>query len=384
MGEKNKFVEELSTATGIPISVLENGDLNEVSLAERMSWGALRQTTRVEDIAYCLLGIFDIQMPLLYGEGEKAFIRLQEEILKTTDDYSLFAWRTFQSGPKPTTTSTYRGLLARSPLEFHNCGPIERENVTSAYPVTSTPIGLRLQLEFLPNPKDDTRFLAMIRCSNHMNQRLAIYLKRLDGTNQYARVDAGSIIPIDNWPTGQLRTIYVRQKISIPPDFYTTEFRCLHIQRRIAADRSIPPIHITTAFPPENWSASTQQLRIPQKSNDFLGVLFLRSESQSGSYDASMDFQVIVGLDRKTEHYWCKAVVYTWPKMDVDRGRWRAVIRKMLPKGFLDDTVMKSDARHDIFMIGDTGLGVNVTVRAGMLGDNVVLQVMIDGLAKGR
>ena len=56
-----------------------------------MSWAAKRETTRPEDIAYCLMGIFNVNMALLYGEGRKAFIRLQEEILKSTDDESLFA-----------------------------------------------------------------------------------------------------------------------------------------------------------------------------------------------------------------------------------------------------------------------------------------------------
>ena len=57
-----------------------------------MSWASYRETTRKEDIAYCLLGIFQVNMPLLYGEGDRAFIRLQEEIIKTSTDFSLFAW----------------------------------------------------------------------------------------------------------------------------------------------------------------------------------------------------------------------------------------------------------------------------------------------------
>lgn len=57
-----------------------------------MSWLALRQTSRIEDIAYCVLGIFDVNMPLLYGEGKKAFMRLQLEIIKKSDDESIFAW----------------------------------------------------------------------------------------------------------------------------------------------------------------------------------------------------------------------------------------------------------------------------------------------------
>ncbi|KAL8345462.1 hypothetical protein RB601_005484 [Gaeumannomyces tritici] len=64
--------------------------LRDVTVAERMSWASKRRTTRVEDVAYCLMGIFDINMPLLYGEGDKAFQRLQEEILKRSNDMSIF------------------------------------------------------------------------------------------------------------------------------------------------------------------------------------------------------------------------------------------------------------------------------------------------------
>ncbi|KAJ4305832.1 hypothetical protein N0V90_001364 [Kalmusia sp. IMI 367209] len=380
MGDKSEFVEEISNATGIPIFVLDNGELSELSLAERMSWACYRQTTRIEDMAYCLLGIFDIQMPLLYGEGEKAFIRLQEEILKTTDDYSLFAWRAMNSESRPAIKSTYRGLLARSPIEFRDCGAVERENITCTFPITSTPIGLHLELEFLSDPKDKTRFMALIRCNNHLNQRLAIYLKCLDGGNQYARVEAGSLIPIDNWPTGQLRTIYVRQKPSIPHDFFALEMRCFHIQRRVT-DRSIPPIRIMSVFPPSPWNPRTHQLTIPATTLEFLGVLFLRG--QSSSYGSSAEFQVVVGFNRRYKHYWCKAVQCAWPDVGADALRWRAAIRKVLPME-IHDPLMKNDVRHDIFVIGESGMGVNISIRAGMCGDNVALQVLIDGLVKGR
>ncbi|KAN0099279.1 hypothetical protein V8E51_013054 [Hyaloscypha variabilis] len=51
------------------------------SVADRMSWAATRETTQIEDTAYCLLGIFDANMPLRYGEAAKAFSRLQEEVI---------------------------------------------------------------------------------------------------------------------------------------------------------------------------------------------------------------------------------------------------------------------------------------------------------------
>jgi len=85
----------------------------DYSVARKMSWASNRKTTRSEDTAYCLMGIFDINMPLLYGEGPKAFMRLQEEIMKKTHDHSIFCWR-----DSTATDFTFRGLLARTPAEF--------------------------------------------------------------------------------------------------------------------------------------------------------------------------------------------------------------------------------------------------------------------------
>ena len=72
-------------------TLLDPTNLSSVSIARQISWAANRRTTRPEDIAYSLLGIFNVNMPLLYGEGEKAFIRLQEEIIKESDNHSIFA-----------------------------------------------------------------------------------------------------------------------------------------------------------------------------------------------------------------------------------------------------------------------------------------------------
>lgn len=64
----------------------------KISIAEKMSWAAQRTTTRIEDLAYCLLGLFDLNIPVLYGEGHRAFQRLQQEIVRASNDQSIFAW----------------------------------------------------------------------------------------------------------------------------------------------------------------------------------------------------------------------------------------------------------------------------------------------------
>ncbi|GJC77652.1 vegetative incompatibility protein HET-E-1 [Colletotrichum liriopes] len=90
---KSECTSALSRITSIAVSVLDSpSNLRQIPVAVKMSWAASRETKRVEDRAYSLLGIFDIHMPLLYGEKHKSFRRLQEEIARESNDLSLFAW----------------------------------------------------------------------------------------------------------------------------------------------------------------------------------------------------------------------------------------------------------------------------------------------------
>jgi hypothetical protein len=118
LGTKASLRQTLSNLTGISgvhIVGQRHFEISHYSIAERMSWASHRRCTRVEDIAYCLLGIFNVNMPLLYGEGQKAFLRLQLELLKASNDESIFAWRyvSQESSVVPTV-----GLLAPSPDLF--------------------------------------------------------------------------------------------------------------------------------------------------------------------------------------------------------------------------------------------------------------------------
>ena len=84
LGDKRSLERQLHEITGIVVQALQGTPLSEFSVNERMLWAETRQTEREEDKAYSLLGIFDIHLPLIYGEGTKsAFKRLQEEIDKS-------------------------------------------------------------------------------------------------------------------------------------------------------------------------------------------------------------------------------------------------------------------------------------------------------------
>ena len=87
LGDKNSLELQICQITGIASQALRGNPLHQFSLEERRAWAARRETTIDEDQAYCLLGIFDISLPLIYGEGkERAFRRLQEEIDKISHE----------------------------------------------------------------------------------------------------------------------------------------------------------------------------------------------------------------------------------------------------------------------------------------------------------
>ncbi|KAH8897319.1 HET-domain-containing protein [Thozetella sp. PMI_491] len=142
-GTKATFGSELSGATGIPVDLLlMHKKVYQYSVAQRMSWAAQRSTTRIEDAAYCLLGIFEVNMPLIYGEGLMAFGRLQEEIVKRSNDTTIFAWNATPSQKQ----DDHCSLLASSPAEYAGCGkvvPWEIYNYNPEFVLTNK--GLRIE-----------------------------------------------------------------------------------------------------------------------------------------------------------------------------------------------------------------------------------------------
>ncbi|KAI0188879.1 heterokaryon incompatibility protein-domain-containing protein [Xylaria flabelliformis] len=142
LGTRSKLSAHLAIVTGIDETFLAGKRLEYASIAQRMSWAAKRTTSRDEDMAYCLLGIFDVNMPLIYGEGWKAFRRLQEILIhEYPEDLSLFAWgkcteelpnaiydheqifgsKRLQFDPHLATENLF-GLLAESPKNFKHSG----------------------------------------------------------------------------------------------------------------------------------------------------------------------------------------------------------------------------------------------------------------------
>lgn len=165
--------------TGIDIRYLvgEN-DVHEASDSLKMSWLSSRETTRVEDMAYCMLGLFDINMPLLYGEGHKAFIRLQEEIIRSHQDHTIFCWEHDPEFVPPNWTS----MLAPRPQVFADAGRyIRRQPRLDVLPYSVTNLGLSIPLPVLYTPIGVMAVLDAANGKRRTEMRSCVLLTRQHG-----------------------------------------------------------------------------------------------------------------------------------------------------------------------------------------------------------
>ncbi|KAE9979256.1 hypothetical protein EG327_007074 [Venturia inaequalis] len=156
LGTKDTLVKKISDITGITSDSLFGHYTMQVEpIAKKMAWASKRNTTRVEDMAYCLLGIFNVHMPLLYGEGHGAFQRLQEEIIKSSSDETIFAWHEGLDSKYPRSRSSSVGILASSPRNFADSKNVEismiregRTEIVTPYMITNR--GLQMELQLMP------------------------------------------------------------------------------------------------------------------------------------------------------------------------------------------------------------------------------------------
>lgn len=171
IGTRRSLSAEISAVTRIGVTHLQSP--RQASVAMKMSWASLRETSRKEDIAYCLMGLFDINMPLLYGEGEKAFLRLQLEIIKQSDDESIFAW----TNQKNTWTNIHvlSGLLATRPSSFAESGSIRSRAYIDRPPYSMTQKGLAIHVPVTANQE---RLTFTLNCDRGYDLPIKVVLRK--------------------------------------------------------------------------------------------------------------------------------------------------------------------------------------------------------------
>ncbi|KIJ68070.1 hypothetical protein HYDPIDRAFT_107698 [Hydnomerulius pinastri MD-312] len=144
------FVERLSRITSIPVSELERYDPETNRIREKMVWASKRRTTRIEDMAYCLMGIFDVRIAIAYGEGKQAFYRLQAEIMQNCNDIGIFVW---SGHPSRHNSAIAVGPECYSPIEMD-----PNDGLTKLLYAIGGEEKVQMLLSGLAPPRGDTSF----------------------------------------------------------------------------------------------------------------------------------------------------------------------------------------------------------------------------------
>jgi hypothetical protein len=220
VGSREEWKEQIAEISDIHFLALSGGagSLKRFSIAQKMSWAARRITTRTEDMAYSLLGIFDVNMPLLYGEGEKAFIRLQEEIIKNSDDQTIFAWQS----PERSESLPVMSMFADSPSRFLRAdfGALRQWETSKPYSMTNA--GLQLNGLMKHSGTDDSERILRLSVYHAKKPHLifCIFLLQLaPGSDQYARSKGRLYLSFSDefsnvdWTW---QTIFIRKDIIMP------------------------------------------------------------------------------------------------------------------------------------------------------------------------
>jgi hypothetical protein len=218
-GDKRYMSAEIEQITGIPRTILSGEEeLHDASIAQRMSWASRRITKRREDIAYCLLGIFGITMPIIYGEGDQAFSRLQKEILKKHRDDSILAWGLTLTKSTPDTSVDKRsaGVMAASPSDFANCGDIAtRECAIGSINPSDIDDGY-IQLNFPLFTASTGEIFGLLNCGPKHNTGLVVGIplspaRTSEASEEYVRLEGHYSVLLPKIESGSsTQTIYIQ------------------------------------------------------------------------------------------------------------------------------------------------------------------------------
>ncbi|KAH6972780.1 heterokaryon incompatibility protein-domain-containing protein [Ilyonectria sp. MPI-CAGE-AT-0026] len=295
--------------------------LARTSVAEKMSWASKRETTRKEDTAYCLLGILGVNMPLIYGEGERAFLRLQEEVVRTSFDPTILAWDTlhntrplarqetrpssswllaiktlagrdhpFRAGPHEPTSQVLMGLLATSPAYFAQCNDVMACDVALEWDFTAQ--GLRI---ILPVSEDEDPYVLLPCRLRHDPWTLLAVPVRQDANMVYSRCSA-PVRTINHyaWHQWASQAILLKTKRQASSSLSDGSRGSLWIR---SVPKTIERLHVYT---PDGWrpysiSKDSQPddalLRYPQGNET--SALFLEA------YDARDSYTVVITASKQ-------------------------------------------------------------------------------------
>jgi heterokaryon incompatibility protein (HET) len=290
-GDRTSLSESIGLKTGIAQAYLHGQNLGHASIAERMSWAAGRKTMRPEDIAYCLLGIFDIHMPLLYGEGaERAFVRLQRELLRETTDESWLAWGALpgESRAEPASTNTDSdllcGMLAKSPAYFWNCRDVVVCYTASKTPISTSSMGIHVDI---PEASRLGNQILLLGCRWRHDYQHVIAISVCCRMGRYYRASMDTVVePEMTWtqaPRGTVKILSVDQYRE-PENPMDSLYFIENIDSRF---------RLAEVFPPTAWEPSPIHIRARRTGGEpYLPCRLLRLEyvGEADGNDDEVDY----------------------------------------------------------------------------------------------
>ncbi|GAW17709.1 hypothetical protein ANO14919_071750 [Xylariales sp. No.14919] len=324
-GSKASLCTDIANKTGIDEGVLRTlGQdlLPSIPVCQKMSWAASRETQRPEDVAYSLLGIFGVHMPLIYGEGTHAFVRLQKKIIKSTNDLTILAWRAPRDGIGEDKNQDYYGVLAPSPKYFAESRDIVLSqdliynpdfSITNKGLQTTTALPI---IEDHPNESDWNHFdiVLNLHCHHHSRPQepLGIYLGPIGGS-VYGRMFADEM-PIEIGRAGLPESLIF---LSIKPNPYPTskKHRAPDPGYNFEFGFTYHPamgksIRVLSTYPEDRWDDFAFKA---QDTFSFIGINICRTFWQNTTADFVLacgfhpGFEPWVCVDREESDLWYAA-----------------------------------------------------------------------------
>ncbi|KAM0523112.1 hypothetical protein ACHAPE_001604 [Trichoderma viride] len=406
LGQKHtppEFAKAISEITNIDEQVLDGTiDPLQLSVSARMAWASHRNTTRLEDTAYCLMGLFQVNMPLLYGEGKRAFTRLQEEIIQRTDDQSIFAWNSFDDGDED--PDALFGLLAQSPAQFKHAGDLQVLPPLPVYasaPSAMTNQGLRVQLYLLPRTFTDETvmeedYFAILDCvkrDRDVHLCPALHLRRFS-EDQYGRLQPKTKHfkrPVSSSTRREegYRSVYIRQQ---PVYYHLPQFRLspLNVESGLGSSDGVQ-YRLFDKYPAHNWNSATMTLSVQySRKLQAMGVFRFQSIDES-----SEKVDVVVGLRRlNTMEWegWCFQLAYRDESLEhvfreinkkIEEITHKsnnseitsATLRNCLGE---DSTLASSASVEGVQLQGRLYISILVTLTAELLAESAIFQISTD------
>ncbi|KAG8816803.1 hypothetical protein FRC17_000176, partial [Serendipita sp. 399] len=189
----------IADITEIDIEDLLNFKPGLSDVRKKLTWVSKRKTTRIEDMAYCLLGIFDLNLSIAYGEKEKAFYRLQVEILQNSNDLSLFDWQGQASiynsmlAASPGCFSDYLGLHKDPSLQVSDDPSFAQTNVGIRIPLAVYVLDEQMVSELRLNLRKTPTAFSILGASSTRGRYVVLLLGKGDHPRQFVR------LALDKW-----------------------------------------------------------------------------------------------------------------------------------------------------------------------------------------